>query len=102
MVLDRIFVENRWLLVGCGGLAFWLVWHREVIKFANALDIVNFFTYRNHITPVLEYGYNSGQCPTQIFRSKKKERHTFMQRSQSFNDEKRSENPGSGSAHCWY
>lgn len=43
---------------------FRLVGHWEVIKFSNALDIVDFFTYRNHITPVLEYGYNSGQCPT--------------------------------------
>ena len=43
---------------------FRLVRHREVIKFANALDIADFFAYRKHITPVLEYGYNSGQCPT--------------------------------------
>ena len=42
---------------------FRLVGHREVINLANALDIVDFFAYRNHITPVLEYGYNSGQCP---------------------------------------
>lgn len=64
MVLDRIFVENRWLLVGCGDLLLRLVRHRKVIKFANSLDIVGFFAYRNHITPVFEYGYNSGQCPT--------------------------------------
>ena len=46
---------------------FRLVGHREVINLPNALDIVDFFAYRNHITPVLEYGYNSGQCPTPIF-----------------------------------
>jgi len=44
---------------------FRLVWHGEVINLPNALDIVDFFAYGNHITPVLEYGYNSGQCPTQ-------------------------------------
>jgi len=36
-----------------------------VVILGHFLDIVHFFAYRNHITPVFEDCYNSGQCATQ-------------------------------------